>query len=70
MRPVDTPEILLKSDKIVLVMEGIGEGRVRVTTSSWPDGKVMLAGQVIQVKAETSKQLCATRQADPYRRGS
>jgi hypothetical protein len=62
MRPVQTPEILLKTEKMTLVLEGLGDGKVRATASAWPEAKVMLDGEALQVQAVTGKQFYVTRQ--------
>ena len=44
-------EILLKTEKITLVLEGIGDGKIRCSASSWEDAKVIIEGQVSGVRA-------------------
>jgi hypothetical protein len=47
--PMETREGLLKADKVSVVFERIADGKIRVTTSSWDDAKVILANQVLEV---------------------
>ena len=44
-------EILLKTERVTLVLEGIGDGKIRCDASSWEDAKVILEGQVLEVRA-------------------
>ena len=46
---METREILLKSDKVMLHLERIEGGKIRATTSTWDDAKVILANQVLEV---------------------
>src|ERR1700747_460684 len=46
---METREVLLKADKVVLVIERISDGKIRVTTTSWDDAKVILPNQVLEV---------------------
>jgi hypothetical protein len=39
---METREILLKADKVSVVFERIEGGKIRATTSSWDDAKVLL----------------------------
>ena len=40
---METREILLKADKVSVVFERIEGGKIRATTSSWDDAKVLLS---------------------------
>ena len=45
---LDPPtEILLKTEKTTLVLEGIGGDKIRCSAGSWKDAKVILEGQVL-----------------------
>ena len=44
-------EILLKTEKGTLALEGIGDGKIRCSASCWEDAKVILEGQVFGVRA-------------------
>ena len=46
---METREVLLKADKLSVVFERIADGKIRVTTSSWDDAKVIWAHQVLEV---------------------
>ena len=46
---METREILLKSDRVMLHLERIEGGKIRATTSTWDDAKVILANQVLEV---------------------
>ncbi len=49
---LDPPtEILLKTEKVTLALEGIGDGKIRCSASSWEDAKVILGGQVLMARA-------------------
>jgi hypothetical protein len=39
---METREVLLKADKVSVVFERLADGKIRVTTSSWDDAKVIL----------------------------
>ena len=49
--------ILLKTEKHTLVVEGLGDGKIRVNASGWDDAKVLLPDEVLEVRAN-GKQLC------------
>ena len=57
---METREILLKADRVSVVFERIESDKIRVTTSSWDDAKVILANQVLEV-AIVGKQLGLVR---------
>jgi hypothetical protein len=38
----------LKIEKMTLVLEGIGDGKIRVSASAWPEPKVILDGYAFQ----------------------
>ena len=61
---METRDILLKADKVVLVIERISDGKIRVTTTSWDDAKVILPNQVIEV-AIVGKQVGPVRVDKP-----
>jgi hypothetical protein len=46
---METREILLKADKVSVVFERLPVGKIRVTTSSWHDAKVICPNQVLEV---------------------
>ena len=45
---METREILLKADKVTLTFERTAESKIRVTTTSWDDAKVILPDQVLE----------------------
>ena len=45
---METRDVLLKADKVSVVFERIADGKIRVTTSSWDDAKVILPNQVLE----------------------
>jgi hypothetical protein len=45
---METREILIKADRVSVVFERIADGKIRVTTSSWDDAKVILPNQVLE----------------------
>jgi hypothetical protein len=45
---METREILLKADKVSVVFERLADGKIRVTTTSWDDAKVILPNQVVE----------------------
>jgi hypothetical protein len=57
-------EPLLKSDKATLVLEAVGDGKVRVNCQSWEDARVILADQALEVVA-LGKTLHVSRAARP-----
>jgi hypothetical protein len=61
---METREILLKADKVSVVFERIDGGKIRVTTSSWGDWKVILPNQVFEV-ASIGKQFGLVRVDKP-----
>ena len=46
---METREILLEADKVNVVFERIADGKIRVTTSSWDDAKVLWPNQALEV---------------------
>jgi hypothetical protein len=46
---METRDVLLKADKVSVVFERIADGKIRVTTSSWDDAKVIWPNQVLEV---------------------
>ena len=47
--PMETRDILLKADRIVVALERLEGGKIRATTASWDDHKVILRNQVLEV---------------------
>ena len=45
---METREILLKADRVSVVFERTAEDKIRVTTMSWDDAKVILPNQVLE----------------------
>ena len=45
---METRDVLLKADKGLVVFERIADGKIRVTTSSWDDAKVIWPNQVLE----------------------
>jgi hypothetical protein len=45
---METRDVLLKADKVSVVFERIADGKIRVTTTSWDDAKVILPNQVLE----------------------
>ena len=45
---METREVLLKADSVSVVFERTADGKIRVTTSSWDDAKVILPNQVLE----------------------
>ena len=62
--PMETREILLKADKVLLVLERQEGGKIRVHTSGWDDFKVILPNQVLEV-ATIGKQVGLVRVDKP-----
>jgi len=62
MRPAPPAETLLKTEKTVLVLEGIGAGKISLHRKVLGDAKVILEGQVLEVRA-IGKQLHIPRKA-------
>ncbi len=46
---MEPSEILLKTEKITLVLEGTGDGKTHCSASAWNDAKVIL---VLEVRAK------------------
>ena len=61
---METREVLLKADRVVLVIERISDGKIRVTTTSWDDAKVILPNQVLEA-AVIGKQVGLVRVDKP-----
>jgi hypothetical protein len=53
-----------KADKVSVVFERIADGKIRVTTSSWDDAKVIWPNQVLEV-ATIGKQVGLVRVDKP-----
>ena len=50
----------LKCEKVTMVFEAIGDGKVRVTSQVWDDARVILADQALEVTG-MGKTLVAAR---------
>ena len=61
---METRDVLLKADKVSVVFESIADGKIRVTTSSWDDVKVIWPNQVLEV-AVIGKQVGPVRVDKP-----
>ena len=61
---METREVLLKADRVSVVFERAAEGKIRVTTSSWDDAKVILPNQVLEA-AIIGKQMALVRVDKP-----
>jgi hypothetical protein len=61
---METREVLLKADKVTVTFERAAGGKIRVTTSSWDDAKVILPNQVFEV-ATIGKQVGLVRVDKP-----
>ena len=61
---METRDVLLKADKVGVVFERLADGKIRVTTSSWDDAKVLLPNQVLEV-ATVGKQVGLVRVDKP-----
>ena len=61
---METRDVLLKADKVSVVFERIADGKIRVTTSSWDDAKVIWPNQVLEV-ATIGKQVELVRVDKP-----
>ena len=46
---METREILLKADRIVVALERLEEGKTRATPTTWDDAKVISPNQVLAV---------------------
>jgi hypothetical protein len=62
---LDPAEKLLKSEKTVTTLEAIGDGKIRVNSSSWEDVKVILADEVLEVRAMGKRMLVLRRPKFP-----
>ena len=58
--PGNAREVLLKADKVTVTFERTAEDKIRVTTTSWDDAKVILSNQVLAV-ASIGKQVGLVR---------
>jgi hypothetical protein len=61
---METREILLKADKVAVVFERIDGRKIRATSISWDDAKVILPYQVLEV-AVVGKQIGLVRVEKP-----
>ena len=61
---METREILLKADKVSVVFERTADGKIRATTTSWDDAKVISPNQVLEV-AVIGKQVWLVRVDKP-----
>ena len=52
---METREILLKADRIVVVLERLEDGKTRATTTTWDDAKVISPNQVLAVASIASR---------------
>ena len=56
-------EILLKTEKVTLALEGIGDGKIRCSVSSWEDVKIHHESQVVEIRAGGSGSGCRASRA-------
>ena len=61
---METREVLLKADKLTVTFERTAESKIRTTTTSWDDAKVILPNQVLEV-ATIGKQVGLVRVDKP-----
>jgi hypothetical protein len=61
---METRDVLLKADKVSVVFVSMNDGKIRVTTSSWDDWKVILPNQVLEM-ASIGKQVGLVRVDKP-----
>ena len=61
---METREVLLKADKVSVVFERIADGKIRVTTISWDDAKVIWPNQALEA-AMIGKQVGLVRVDKP-----
>ena len=61
---METREIVLKADKVNVAFERIDGGKIRVSTSSWDDPKVILPNLVLEL-ATIGKQVGLVRVDKP-----
>ena len=61
---METREILLKADKVTVTFERLEDGKIRATSTSWDDAKVILPYQVLEV-AIVGKQVGLVRVEKP-----
>jgi hypothetical protein len=57
---METREILLKADRIVVALERLEDGKTRATTTTWDDAKAISPNQVLAV-ASIGKQVGLVR---------
>ena len=58
-------ERLAVTDKATLAIEKAPDGKVRVTSSAWPDERVILKGQVLEVRNIDDRPHVARRERRP-----
>ena len=61
---METREILLKADRIVVALERLEDGKTRATTTTWDDAKVISPNLVLAV-ARIGKQVGLVRVDKP-----
>ena len=61
---METRDILLKADKVTVTFERLADGKIRATTTSWDDHKVIMPNQVLEV-AIVGKQVGLVRVDKP-----
>jgi hypothetical protein len=61
---METRDVLLKADKVSVVFERIADGKIRVTTISWDDAKVIWPNQALEA-AMIGKQVGLVRVDKP-----
>jgi hypothetical protein len=55
----------VKTVKVTLVLEGIGDGKIRCSASPWSDAKVILDWQVLEVRAQQEQAAMGAAEAPP-----
>ena len=48
-------ETLLKTDKCTLVIERLPDGKIRLTTAAWEDGRTLLANEVLELRSRDNQ---------------
>ena len=61
---METRYILLKTDRIVVALERLEGGKIRATTTSWDDAKVISPNQVLEL-AIVGRQVALVRVVKP-----
>jgi hypothetical protein len=61
-------ETLLKADRATITLEALKDGKIRVSSSAWPDAHIILPDQILEPKWGDGQVTLIRRPKPPERR--